>query len=211
MALGAGSAICMHVGGVFNRWELLVAGAPFLQAGRAGHHAKPGDVVISSEALALLDPTDVGVGTVFDDGTARLTSLAGDLPLSPLTLPPLTPEAERLLLPYVLAAIRAQLGAGKGTWFAELRRITVLFVNLPGVTHTTPIDQAQQMMIELQKTLYQFEGSVNKLSVDDKGVTFIGVMGLPPLWHKDDPVRELQAALALQACLKNSISKPRSA
>ena len=33
VALGAGSAICMHVGGVFNRWELLVAGAPFLQAG----------------------------------------------------------------------------------------------------------------------------------------------------------------------------------
>ena len=124
------------------------------------------------------------------------------MPLSPLTLPPLTPEVERLLLPYVPAAIRAQLGAGKGAWFAELRRITVLFVNLPGVTHTTPIDEAQQMMSELQKTLYQFEGSVNKLSVDDKGVTFIGVMGLPPLSHQDDPVRGLQAALALQACLR---------
>ena len=113
VALGAGSAICMHVGGIFNRWELLVAGSPFLQAGRAGHHAKPGDVVISAEALALLDPTAVGVGAVFDDGTACLTSLAGELPLSPLTLPPLTPEGVQRLLPYVPAAIRAQLGAGK--------------------------------------------------------------------------------------------------
>src|SRR5688572_5823674 len=38
VAVGAGSAICMHVGGVFGRWELLIAGQPFLQAGRAGHH-----------------------------------------------------------------------------------------------------------------------------------------------------------------------------
>jgi class 3 adenylate cyclase len=38
--------------------------------------------------------------------------------------------------------------------------------------------------------------------VDDKGVTFIGVMGLPPLAHEDDPTRGLQAALALRACLK---------
>jgi class 3 adenylate cyclase len=57
VALGAGSAICMHVGGVFGRWELLIAGQPFLQAGRAGHHAKPGDVVISREALALIGET----------------------------------------------------------------------------------------------------------------------------------------------------------
>jgi class 3 adenylate cyclase len=75
VALGAGSAICMHVGGAFGRWELLIAGQPFLQAGRAGHHAKPGDVVISREALALIGETGSGERT--DDGTAFLTSANG--------------------------------------------------------------------------------------------------------------------------------------
>ncbi|HZM46853.1 MAG TPA: adenylate/guanylate cyclase domain-containing protein [Burkholderiales bacterium] len=200
VALGAGSAICMHVGGVFGRWELLIAGQPFLQAGRAGHHAKPGDVVISREALALIGETGSGERT--HDGTAFLTSLSTGIPPVALSVPPLTPPAAQQLLPYIPAAIRARLGAGNTGWFAELRRITVLFVNLPGVTHATPLEEAQRMMHDLQTTIYQYEGSVNKLSVDDKGVTFIGVMGLPPLAHEDDPTRGLQAALALRACLK---------
>ena len=200
VAVGAGSAICMHVGGVFGRWELLIAGQPFLQAGRAGHHAKPGDVVVSREALALIGET--GSGETTEDGTAFLTLLEKEIRPMALAVPPLAPSAAQQLLPYIPAAIRARLGAGSTGWVAELRRITVLFVNLPGVTHETPIEEAQRMMRDLQTTIYQYEGSVNKLSVDDKGVTFIGVMGLPPLAHEDDPTRGLQAALALRACLK---------
>src|SRR5262249_54764635 len=67
VALGAGQAICMHVGGVFGRWELLIAGQPFLQAGRAGHHAKPGDVVVSREAGA--PPGETGLGKPKGDRT----------------------------------------------------------------------------------------------------------------------------------------------
>jgi len=199
VALGAGPAICMHVGGVFGRWELLIAGEPFLQAGRAGHHAKPGDVVVSREAIALLG--EAGAGKPTEDGTVFLTSLRNGIPLTALTVPLLAPPAAQQLLPYIPAAIRARLGAGSTGWVAELRRITVLFVNLPGVTHATPLEEAQRLMHDLQTTIYQYEGSVNKLSVDDKGVTFIGVMGLPPLAHEDDPARGLQAALALRACL----------
>jgi class 3 adenylate cyclase len=200
VAIGAGPAICMHVGGVFNRWELLVAGEPFLQAGRAGYHAGPGDVVISSEAFALLGA--IAAGEPLDDGTVRLAALLDAIESVPLSVPEISHAAADLVLPYIPAAIRARLGAGDSGWVAELRRITVLFVNLPDITHTTPVAQAQAMMHGLQTALYQFEGSVNKLSVDDKGVTFIGVMGLPPLAHENDAARGLEAALALHARLK---------
>ena len=50
-------------------------------------------------------------------------------------------------------------------------------------------------MRTLQEAIYHFEGSVNKLSVDDKGVTLVAAMGLPPLAHQDDPVRGARAAL----------------
>ncbi len=200
VALGAGPAICMHVGGVYGRWELMIAGAPFLQVGRADHHAMPGDVVVSREAMSLLD--EAGEGSPTEDGTVLVKHLQSKLPAKELSLPPLSTPETQLLLPYVPAAVKARLGAGDTSWVAELRRVTVLFVNLPSVTHATSLEEAQRLMHNLQTTLYQFEGSVNKLSVDDKGVTLIGVMGLPPLAHEDDPQRGLLAALELHATLK---------
>lgn len=200
VALGAGPVNCMHVGGVFGRWELLIAGEPFLQAGRAGHHAKPGDVVISREAIALLE--EGGEGAPTEDGTVHLKFLFSEAPRARLQMPVLGDVQTKLLLPYVPAAIRTKLGTAAAAWIAELRRITVLFVNLPGISHTTPLADVQRMMRDLQTTLYKYEGSVNKLNVDDKGVTFVAVLGLPPLAHEDDPVRGLQAAMALRNVLK---------
>ena len=45
-------------------------------------------------------------------------------------------------------------------------------------------------MLEVQKAVYLYEGSINKFLMDDKGSTLIGVFGLPPMSHEDDPIRE---------------------
>src|SRR5262249_113314 len=118
-----------------------------------------------------------------------------------LEIPALTPEEAQWLLPYVPAAVRNRLGTASAGWTAELRRITVLFVNLPGITHTTPLGDVQRMIRDFQPSLYRYEASVNTLSGDDKGVTSVAVLGLPPLAHEDDPIRGLQAARGLRACL----------
>ena len=57
-------------------------------------------------------------------------------------------------------------------------------------------------MQALQTALYRYEGSINKLNVDDKGVTLVAALGLPPLTHEDDAARGVQAALAMQAKLR---------
>src|SRR5258708_5548950 len=88
--------------------------------------------------------------------------------------------------------------AGQTGWLAELRRVTVLFVNLPSLNHTTTLEQAQLVASTLQTVLYRYEGSLNKLNVDDKGVTFVAALGLPPFAHEDDAVRGVQVALALR-------------
>ena len=200
VALGAGPLNCMHVGGVFGRWELLIAGDPFLQAGRAGDQAKPGDVVVSQEAMRILN--DLGEGEPCEDGSFYLTALRREIDCVELEIPALTPSQSEMLFPYLPAAIRTRLDTANAGWIAELRRITILFVNLPGITHQTPIEDVQRMMRDLQSTLYKYEGSVNKLSVDDKGITFVAVLGLPPLAHEDDPLRGLQAAQGLRTYLK---------
>jgi tetratricopeptide (TPR) repeat protein len=64
------------------------------------------------------------------------------------------------------------------------------------------VERTQGIVRALQAALYRFEGSVNKLSVDEKGVTLVAALGLPPLTHEDDPTRGVLAALAMQAALR---------
>jgi class 3 adenylate cyclase len=54
LAIGAGEVLWEHLGGVFDRWELLIAGQPLVQVGIANGHASPGDIVVSAEAWCLI-------------------------------------------------------------------------------------------------------------------------------------------------------------
>jgi hypothetical protein len=80
----------------------------------------------------------------------------------------------------------------------------VLFLRLPGLDDigSEMLEQAQQLVGAVQETLYEYEGSVNKLGVDDKGATLVAAFGLPPVAHEDDAVRAVQAALEIQAKLQ---------
>ena len=85
---------------------------------------------------------------------------------------------------------------------AEYRLLTLLFINLPDLSINTPLEQAQRIMQALQSSLYRFEGSINKISVDDKGATLVAAMGMPPFAHEDDPDRGVRAALKIQTKLQ---------
>jgi class 3 adenylate cyclase len=56
-------------------------------------------------------------------------------------------------------------------------------------------------METLQGALYRYAGSINKLNVDDKGITLVAALGLPPLSHRNDAARAVQAALEMQLAL----------
>ena len=51
------------------------------------------------------------------------------------------------------------------------------------------MEQTHAVVRALQATLYRYEGSFNKLSVDEKGLTLVAALGLPPLAHEDDARR----------------------
>lgn len=50
-------------------------------------------------------------------------------------------------------------------------------------------------MVAVQESVYEYEGSINKFLMDDKGSTLVAVYGLPPVGHADDPTRGVLAAL----------------
>jgi class 3 adenylate cyclase len=204
--IACGEVVAMHVGGVFDRWELLLSGEPLARMGLAEHQARPGDVVLAPEAWALV--REACAGTPLAHGCVRLERVDRPLDPRPIELPVLPAEAAAALVGYIPGAIRARLAAGQTGWLGELRRVTVLFVNLPDLNAAgsrvgpEDLETTQAVMRSLQTELYRFEGSVNKLSVDDKGTTLIAALGLPPLAHEDDAVRGVQAALAMQAELR---------
>lgn len=196
-AVGAGPIVLAHIGGTRDRWEFLVAGPPLAQVGAISGEAAPGEVLLSHTAAGLLPGAQ---GERLPSGALRLRDLAAPPPWS--VIPPRWPtgfaETLRRYIPY---AILHRLAAGQTQWLGELRRLTVLFVNLPELQHDLPLARMQQIMLALQEALYRYEGSINKLSVDDKGATLVAALGLPPLAHEDDAARGVQAALAMHAAL----------
>jgi class 3 adenylate cyclase/tetratricopeptide (TPR) repeat protein len=204
VAVGAGSLAVVHIGGEFNRWEFAIAGEPMHQVGHAGDLAEPGDVLVSAQAWTLIErqATSPGQRGSARDGVYRLEAIDGVfVPLAP-PRHDVPAELEEAVRGYLPAAITRRIMAGQTDYLSELRNLTILFVNLPDIRYDTALEVAQQAMRSLQKALYfPFEGSINKLSVDDKGVTLIAALGLPPFSHEDDPARGALAGLAMHRVL----------
>lgn len=209
LAVSMGKIDTAHVGGVFNRWEFLMTGMPLVELGIANNLAKAGEILITPSAWKLIrndcnaEMMEFELKDTIAQG-GRLESL--NKPSSIFSLPkkPVIPAgAENSLRPYIPGAVINRLTAGQSSWIAELRRVTVLFVNLPDLDQHTELENAQNIARLVQKSVYRYEGSINKISVDDKGITIVAALGLPPFSHEDDPARGVQAALMIRKELTN--------
>ncbi|HEX2998017.1 MAG TPA: AAA family ATPase [Anaerolineales bacterium] len=209
LAISMGKIGTAHVGGVFNRWEFLMTGVPLVELGIANNLASPGEILITPSAWKLIrndcnaETMEFELKDAIAQG-ARLDSL--NKPSSIFSEPkkPVIPEgAENSLRPYIPGAVINRLTAGQASWIAELRRVTVLFINLPDLDQHTELENAQNIARLVQKSVYRYEGSINKINVDDKGITFVAALGLPPFSHEDDPARGVQAALMIRKELTN--------
>ena len=209
-SLSAGQVWEAHIGGIFNRWEFILVGNPMIEVGTANDLATAGDIIAAPSAWALLKghcdarEMDFRVESAPEVGGVRGTAARLEKLRTTSNMPGrmeelvLAEESQPALRPYLPGAIISRISAGQSDWLAELRKVTVLLINLPGINHTSPLGTAQETMRLLQQVVYRFEGSINKISQDDKGVIIDAAFGLPPLAHADDPGRGIQAALMLR-------------
>jgi len=77
---------------------------------------------------------------------------------------------------------------------ACLRNVSILFINL-GVggdnlsfNSATILATCQELFNTICAIVFENEGSIRQFIMDDKGTVMIGVFGLPPLAHANDPV-----------------------
>ncbi len=200
IGVGAGELAVLGLGGVFGRWEVLFTGAPIAEMGAACTKGSPGEVMLAAPARARI--ADLCEGEEREGGHLRVTRLGREVAPRPLAAVRALAEVRETLRSFIPAAIRSWLVAGQSAWIGELRRVSILFVNLPDLTFDTPLALSQDVMRALQAATYRFEGSINKLSIDEKGVTLVAALGLPPLPHEDDAVRAVQAAFAIREALE---------
>jgi class 3 adenylate cyclase/tetratricopeptide (TPR) repeat protein len=209
LAIGMGRINTVHVGGVFNRWEFLLTGTPLVELGIANNLAKADDILVTPSAWKLIrhdcnaEPIEFELKDTIAQG-GRLYGL--NKPSSIFSSPKkrfMPNGVENSLRPYIPGAVINRLTAGQSSWIAELRRVTVLFINLPEIDQDTELENAQNISKLIQRSVYRYEGSINKINVDDKGITIVAALGLPPFSHEDDPARGVQAALMIRKELAN--------
>ncbi|HEY7600556.1 MAG TPA: adenylate/guanylate cyclase domain-containing protein, partial [Candidatus Limnocylindrales bacterium] len=183
IAIGAGEVLGLSVGGALDRWQYIIAGEPLTQVAEAGHIARRGETLLSPEARALLSD-----------------QVAPPRPRAPLRWADVSEQTIAALRTHIPGAITYRLVAGQADWLAEMRRMTILFLGIGGLQFTGPaaLDLIQATMLAFQQTVYRYEGSINKLLVDDKGPNSLVLFGAPPLSHLDDSLRAVRCALELQ-------------
>ncbi|MEG4578097.1 tetratricopeptide repeat protein [Microcoleus sp. MON1_C5] len=235
IGIAAGDLMSLHVGGVNEFWQYLVAGQPLAQMALAEVQAQSGEACISPEGWALIQ--HYCEGTPLESGVVRLNQVkkkseelfgsylasgkedlltpkpvcdsSSQFPIpqsqfSNPNSPILMPEMVKILRSYISPGILVRLEAGQSQWLSELRRVTVLFIGLPPVKDLTQeaLKLIQSCTQTIQSLLFQYEGTLRNVMMDDKGLLAIAAFGLPPISHEDDTVRGVQAAKAIQARLR---------
>ena len=204
MGLGAGVITILYVGGKYGRWEFVVAGPPMAQIAIAEPLAAPGETVFSAEAWELLKDQSAGVPHAEDPNyiiQGAFFDVEYRIPPSTKTI--VAGSQLQDIRRFIPKAIDEQLVSGYDGYLAEMRELTILFVNIANmkVTGAEGLGLTHRMMLAVQTAIYRFEGSINKLLIDDKGTLLLVAFGLPPLAHTDDPLRALAAADEMKQAL----------
>ena len=219
IGFGVGQVTIAHVGGVFQRAEYLPAGSPLTQAFECEHLAPGGGVVIVSKQVwekcfDYFEFDDVkghheseNSPFYFVKKVKKSVKMKADALLMKNNIKPSDIEAIRgYLKSYIPAAVVPFIDLDQEKWSAELRRLTVLFVNLgidlKDAQSQEGLERIQIVIETIQKTVYSNQGSLNKFLMDDKGSTLIILFGLPPMAHQDDPVRGVLTAHIMVKALR---------
>lgn len=217
IGIGFGKVSVLHVGGVYGRVEYLAVGEPLIQAFTAEHHSVSGQVICSKDVWKIISeyfPAE----HIFPDGYARLNLEAkNDIKLVRKSskmntlrnnMSDTDPLLEARMKSYVAGAVLPNLNRDSPEdeqWGNESRRCCIMFVNLglkdqhllAAAVYDEAMTQVHEVLMTVQKSVYQYEGSINKFLMDDKGSTLIACFGLPPVSHDDDPTRAVLASLLL--------------
>jgi len=199
VGIGSGDLVALHVGGVSDRWEHLVAGPALDEAVTAKERAEPGETVVSHSVWEFLRAH--AQGSPLPANHVRLDEVRpGGVSGGPRPSIELDGSAEAALRAYVPLSVQAKLDAGHAAWLAEFRHLSVLFVRIGSGRYDAEdaVDRVQGTLSVLQHAVRRYEGSLVQFLVEDKGLVALCAWGLALHSHDDAPARAVRAAIDIQ-------------
>lgn len=196
----AGKLRLMHVGQTAKRREFVPAGEPFEDMKEFAPLTKAGRVVLSDFVARICEGS---VNIVREHEVWCAESMKGEVKHKPLEVPLLSELDLDLLFRYCPPLIR-EMGADGELWGSEIRTVAVLFANLrlsKDMQGENLVNLAQDAFHSMLLALNAFDGALRQFLVEDKGLTLIGVWGLPFQSHHDDAARAAQAAKQMRVSL----------
>ncbi|KAJ8607225.1 hypothetical protein CTAYLR_009921 [Chrysophaeum taylorii] len=207
-----------------QRAEFIVAGVPLEQIGVAEPLAGPGETVCSPRAWTYLEAAFEGAPPLTKTnplpekaaGYKRIGGLLVDeeelvaeppMPLMAATVQDLEPSDVECIAPFVPRAFDRILRSKHATATfvehakhakAEIRELTVAFLSFEGVNVAEEPDRAQELVSCVDWATRNYDGSINKFIIDDKGTLAVIVFGLPTSVHENAATRCLAAIRLLQ-------------
>mmetsp|Transcript_22433 Transcript_22433/g.40471 ORF Transcript_22433/g.40471 Transcript_22433/m.40471 type:complete len:1073 (-) Transcript_22433:145-3363(-) len=222
IGVGCGEVHILQVGGVVPpetkspRYEYIIAGPPLEQISIAEPLAKNGETCLSPQAWDYVKACVVE-GPPLEE--RRDFHLLLRMDESKYTFPTIKHAAMEnddrsekqfkmthlpIIRRYIPSAVYKQIECGTLTYVNEMRNISVIFISGSGLDPMSKQGPgiAQELMASVQNYCYQHEGTLNKFLIDDKGMLFLLVFGLPPLVHTDDPTRAVLACFDMVKVFK---------
>jgi len=213
IGVGCGQVNILQVGGVIPpethvpRCEYIIAGPPLEQISIAEPLAKNGETCLSPQAWEYVKDC-VMEGPPLEDRPDFHLLLRMDE--SKYTFPTIKNAAMendnrietqfaltelKVIRRYIPSAVFKQIECGTLAYVNEMRPVSTIFISGSGldVMSDRGAHQAQELMASVQRSCYSHEGTLNKFLIDEKGMLFLLVFGLPPLVHTDDPTRAVLA------------------
>jgi len=221
VGIGAGMISLAHLGGTqkYRHREYFAIGPAVLEAFYAEKEARAkGDVICSAFALesgadAFFEFEDVSsefVRILRQTGFIKKKRTVREIPFAAMIGE--TTDLMRMYLPDSVFAYDESLTRMEGgtDWLSELRRISVAFIHLGYSSDQFMLSLDPQQMhdlhrciCEIQNAVHDYDGSVNKVNLDDKGLTCIAVFGLPRETHEDDATRSVLSSLRIVSVLES--------
>eukprot|EP00929_Paragymnodinium_shiwhaense_P055627 TRINITY_DN27861_c0_g3_i1.p1 TRINITY_DN27861_c0_g3~~TRINITY_DN27861_c0_g3_i1.p1 ORF type:complete len:1044 (-),score=327.68 TRINITY_DN27861_c0_g3_i1:165-3296(-) len=213
IGIGCGAVNILQVGGVVppethvKRYEYIIAGPPLEQISVAEKLAKNGETCLSPKAWEYVKDCVIEGSPLEDRPDFHLLLRMDE---SKYTFPTIKHAAKEndsrsekqfklselnIIRQFTPSAVFRQIECGTLTYVNEMRYVSVVFVSGTGLDVMSDGGPAkvQRLVADVQTACYAHEGTMNKFLIDDKGLLFLLVWGLPPLVHTDDPCRAVLA------------------
>lgn len=190
--------------GVWN--ELILAGTVLDRTADAEHHATAGEIIVDKNIFFQTKghvplPNEI-TGKEWDQFIqispvlTRYTSLSKK-PLSKVSGTMDDSQNQRMLAPFLPPALYQRLQIGDELLINEHRKVTTLFLQFEGLDYDhdpNVVSKLQTYLTSLWQLVNQYEGTINKIDMGDKGSKAILLFGAPTT-HENDEERALRCAL----------------